>query len=475
MRTSNRYRWATLLSLALVAAGAALPGCGADPEEGEGQGRCGDLICQQGTSCNLELERCECTQSPDSCQPFGMVCNSVKVCIKEGSSGTEAKEWEKCNTVGEKGASGTLECIGPLPDGSNQWLRPCETSRDCRDRGTVCLRESSQGALAGCWHNFCGDDHVELDRDGSPVLDEGGLRHHLNGENWGRCDTETGRLSEGTPAMGACLPEFRGSRSFFLCWESGGLVEGEVCRPGVQRSSAALCAQGLQCEIPTVVSHQCLEHEDCDSTQWCDRKRCDPLREKCPETFCTPRPCSGEENNECGDGNYCDAGRCAKGGRCSEICDAVGDARFMGEFSSCADDSKGDRCTGGISSDLSAFDTLLAFCKPSCDLFSGAGCLPGLEACQPAASAENPLGGSCVAAGERREVGLGERCGPREICESGTTCRLSQCLALCDCAEGWDEGGQCLGESPRCEEEEICTMLYTDNERLGGCVPPPEP
>lgn len=469
---SQRAPWRSKglgLLLAIVAMGIVpLVGCGGSGGASGpgGDEACGGQACGEGTTCNVERGRCECTLVPeDSCAPFEKICNSQKICIPEPPPGPSAQEWMRCTDPNVETEDGFV-CVGPDADGFLSWYRRCETSDDCTNPRSVCVEDPTGSSRKLCWQNLCGDDAVQTDPSGAPILDADGQPTFLNGRNWGPCDTETGIMGEPSTAAGSCLPRLENERTTFYCLSSGELQLGAACRGGEARSSAAQCARGSYCEPNPSIVTPCRREGIwlCDVSQVCVNN-----------STCRPKECAGD--TDCDEGSYCADGQCALFGTCADPCNAGNEGAEAGEFAGCIEST--EVCNGGVPGNAAALEHALAYCQAGCDLFDPESCPGERSSCAPAPTPDDPLGGSCRELPPGALVAeAGQECDNTLIhCEAGTSCRTSDgkyfsCLSLCACEGegGWDASGGCKTTATRCIGDEVCTSIQIGNNHLGVCL-----
>lgn len=459
-----------LLLVGLAAAGAVWAascgsgdGSGGDGAGGEEAQSCQGRTCADGTSCNAEKGRCECTSEPDSCAPFGRICSSTLVCIEkeEDETGTEGGRCESEGAVTPEG----LVCTIPPGEETGSWARSCTDSSECPDNRAICRSDLHGGALSVCWENTCGPDAVGASEGGDPVF--------LNGEAWGPCDDVSGTLQPNAEGRGTCLPELRGTTTRFLCVASGSIERGGSCRPvPSSRTSATSCEQGLDCVAPSLARTRCYGHDNlCDSAQFCQGEL---------HQFCEQKECLSD--GECGEGNYCLNRRCEKLGVCEQVCNG-GTKGAMEPFGACdVHEGVPMHCNGGISPSTAGLPEVAGYCRPACDLFDPTSCGEGDDfRCMPAPTAEDPLGGTCLPTGglpppEPNEPCTDRTCAPGEVCRTYDIAEdypFAVCLALCECEGegGWDDTGGCRTTSSQCDEGTTCTTIYRGNDKLGACLP----
>jgi len=442
-------------------------------------GPCGDGACSDGTSCNAESGRCECSSSPeDSCAPFGKICNSRKICVEEKPS-EPAVEGAKCSQSEVEVIDG-LACADPFGRGDRRWARICTSGGHCDGLTTACIADgSTTEERSVCWENRCGDDAVEEGAGGAPIF--------RNGESWGACDVNAGVMgAPGADPSGTCLPRMRNGKTVFLCSASGTLAEEEACLgdAGLRNERDSQCEQGLNC-FPTFTPQSACEYNVsgiCLPSQVCDIGDCVPM----PGTTCYGR-CENkecEEDQECGEGAFCGDGTCQLLGRCREACNGGTAGADVGAYGSC-DQGASSTCSGGLPANALELEHALGYCEEGCDIFGGDGSCPDVngeaQACIAAPTGVDPLGGSCVKA-PPYPLTEGEACtSTDDVCGSGLNCRIIvddeghdvyRCLRLCACEGegGWDAYGRCLTDAPRCDAGQACIMIQIGNPHLGVCL-----
>ncbi len=151
-----------------------------------------------------------------------------------------------------------------------------------------------------------------------------------------------------------------------------------------------------------------------------------------------------EQQSDCAPGHYCAEGVCRR-----QCC---GD-----DWSAC---DEGESCI--LSLQVRAGGEVLtagmSLCLPvnTCDVFDPESCEDPTRECKPV----DPTG--AVACMPRSSAGLGDDCGPPDVCQQGLSCVGGVCIKLCSFVECGPVG---------CDEGDACVRFDRNPPGVGECTP----